>query len=220
MTNDGTRERRRARRLRWLAAAGVVLLRLLASTWRVRWHNRAILRDMRAAGRPVVLVLWHGDLLPLLWAFRHEGVAVLISEHGDGEVVARAALALGHRTVRGSTSRGGGRALLELCRTLDAGHDVAITPDGPRGPARTFAPGALIVAQRTGAPIVPLGAAATRAWRLRSWDGFQIPKPFSRVTVVVTEPVTVAAGTARAALAEAPRFAARLDEADRQAARG
>lgn len=219
MTADAARNRRRARRQAWLATLGVGLLRGLASTWRIRWVNRAALDAARTAGRSVILVLWHGDLLPLLWAFRRQGVSILISEHGDGEIVARAAIALGHQTVRGSTSRGGNRAILELCRRLEAGSDVAVTPDGPRGPARTFAPGPLIASQRTGAPVIPLGVDAARAWRLDSWDAFLIPKPFARLTIAVGDPVTVDSGTARAAAAEGPRFARLLDDVGHVAAR-
>ncbi len=86
----------------------------------------------------MVIVLWHGELLPILWAHRDQGIAVLISTHADGEIIARICESLGCRTVRGSSSRGGVRALLELVRELEQGHEVAITPDGPRGPRRAI----------------------------------------------------------------------------------
>ena len=91
---------------------------------------------------------------------------------------------------------------------MEGGAHVAVTPDGPRGPAESFAPGALIAAQRSGAPIVLLRAVADRAWRLRSWDRFIIPKPFARLTIYVSEPVPVHAPSLRAAADEAPRFQA------------
>jgi lysophospholipid acyltransferase (LPLAT)-like uncharacterized protein len=94
---------------------------------------------------------------------------------------------------------------------LRAGHDVAVTPDGPRGPARQFAPGALVAAQRAGAPVILVGAAASRAWRLRSWDSFIIPKPFARVTISYAVE-HVQSETARGAAAEAPRFQRALDD--------
>ncbi|HMI55572.1 MAG TPA: DUF374 domain-containing protein, partial [Gemmatimonadaceae bacterium] len=133
--------------------AGRGILHLLARTWRIRLLNPAAVGDLRAAKRPFIFSLWHGQLLPLLWYHREQGVAILVSEHRDGELVARAAASLGLRLIRGSTTRGADRALIALVRELGAGHEVAITPDGPRGPAGKFAPGALIAAQRSAAPI-------------------------------------------------------------------
>jgi hypothetical protein len=119
--------------------------------------------------------------------------------------------------IRGSTTRGAERALLSLVRELEAGREVAITPDGPRGPARSFAPGALIAAQRSGAPILPVAASADRAWRLGSWDRFVIPKPFARITVAYGDPATVDAASARAAANEGPRFEALMNAAAERA---
>jgi lysophospholipid acyltransferase (LPLAT)-like uncharacterized protein len=203
----------------WQVRLGVIAIRLLALTWRMRMIRSDIVSELRRARRPIIFTLWHGQMLPLLWTHRGQGVAVLISEHRDGEIIARAATALGFRTVRGSTYRGPDRALAGLVRELRAGHDVAVTPDGPRGPARHFAPGALIAAQRANAPIVSVGAAATRAWRLKSWDGFMIPKPFARVTVAY-DTASVEAPTAREAAAEAPRFQRLMESTIERAARG
>jgi lysophospholipid acyltransferase (LPLAT)-like uncharacterized protein len=189
----------------WQVRLGGVVLRLLAATWRMRTSGGEIVRTLRAARQPIIFTIWHGQMLPGLWQHRGEGVAVLISEHRDGEIIAGVASGLGFRTVRGSTYRGADRALVGLVRELRAGHDVAVTPDGPRGPAGSFAPGALVAAQRAGATIVSVGIAATRAWRLRSWDRFMIPKPFARVTVAYGT-ASVESGTAREVAAEAPRF--------------
>jgi lysophospholipid acyltransferase (LPLAT)-like uncharacterized protein len=93
-----------------------------------------------------------------------------------------------------------------MVRALDAGKEIAITPDGPRGPARKFAPGALVAAQRSGRPILPVGVSVDRAWRLRSWDRFMIPKPFARVTIAYGEPEKVLATDSRAATREGRRF--------------
>jgi lysophospholipid acyltransferase (LPLAT)-like uncharacterized protein len=202
----------------WRVRLGVVIVRLLAVTWRIRTSGADIVAALRTARQPIVFTLWHGQMLPLLWHHRRQGISVLISEHRDGEIIARVASALGFRTVRGSTYRGAERALAGLVRELRAGHDVAVTPDGPRGPARHFAPGALVAAQRAGAPVVSVGVAAKRAWRLRSWDGFMIPKPFARVTVAyATAPVQ--ASTAREAAAEAPRFQELMERASERAAK-
>jgi lysophospholipid acyltransferase (LPLAT)-like uncharacterized protein len=209
-----SRARDSDRRLRWIVPVGALLLRLLAATWRLRIVNGDYPRALRAAKAPVVFALWHGQLLPLLMMHRHENVSILISEHRDGEIIARVAERLGYHTVRGSTTRGGERALLGLARVLQSGGDVAVTPDGPRGPARRFAPGALVAAQRGGGTILPIAASASRAWRLKSWDAFLIPKPFARVTVAYATPTRVDAPTPRAAAELAPRFQELLGAAE------
>jgi len=196
-------ELRRARRI---ARAGAAVIRALAATWRIHVVNRQAVDALRAARRPIVFAFWHGDMLPLVWQHRDEGAAILISSHRDGEIIAGIAESFGFRTVRGSTSRGGGRALLGLVRTLEEGHDVAVTPDGPRGPARRFAPGALVAAQRAAAPIVAVAVHASRGWRLRSWDRFLVPKPFARVTVAYSAPTPVGAATSREAAGDVRRF--------------
>ena len=199
-------DRRRARRVAWIVRLGGLVLRVLALTWRVRVLHPEHFRDLRARGAPLIFSLWHGQMLPLLWQHRNEGVAILISEHRDGEIIARVAESLGFRTIRGSTSRGASRALLGLIRELEAGAEVAITPDGPRGPAGSYAPGALVAAHRAGAAIVTVGVAVDRAWYLKSWDRFLIPKPFSRLTVAYGAPAFVAASTPREAVEESSRF--------------
>ncbi len=169
------------RRIRWISRFGVIVLRLLASTWRIRLHNAEPMRQWRKEHR-VIFALWHGEMLPLIWQHRNENACVVISEHSDGEIIARMVHSLGYTTVRGSTTRSGGRALVGLIRAISEGHDGAVTPDGPRGPAHVFAPGAAIAAQRSGAPIV----AVSRILRLRmrgdfrSWDQFLIPGSRSR----------------------------------------
>ena len=165
----------------------------------------------------MIFTLWHGQLLPLLYHHRGQGAVILISEHADGEIIARIAISLGYRTVRGSTSRGAARALIGLSRALTDGHDLAITPDGPRGPAGSFAPGAVIVAQRTGAPMVPVAVSANRGWRLRSWDRFLVPKPFARVHVAYGEPVSVTASDTRSAVEEVERARQAMDRVERSA---
>ncbi len=193
------------RQLSLLVLAGTALLRLLAATWRVRVTNPEIVDDLRARRQPFVHVLWHGQLMPLLWAHRARGISVIISEHRDGEMIARVAQKLGCRTVRGSTSRGAARALLRACREVEEGHDLAITVDGPRGPAGSVAPGALVISQRTKAPLVPTAASASRAWRLKSWDRFMIPKPFAKVVVTYGAPIIVEADNARDATEDVDR---------------
>lgn len=193
-------------RLRMSVLTGSAALRAIASTWRFQVRGGEHLAGLRDSGTPFIFSLWHGQLLPLIWHHRGQNVAILVSEHRDGELIARIAESIGYQLIRGSTTRGGGRALLTLVRTLDGGTEVAVTPDGPRGPAFRFAPGALVAAHRTGAPLLPVAAHADRAWRLGSWDGFIIPKPFARVTVAYGAPVRVDADSPRAAAAQSPDF--------------
>jgi len=200
-----------------LARAGVILVRLLGRTWRISASHDEEIKKLRAAGRPIIFSLWHGELLPLLYHHRGEGVTVLISEHGDGEIIARIAESLGYRTVRGSTSRGAARALLELAREVEDGHDLAITPDGPRGPAKSVAPGVAVVAHRAGAHVIGVAAFAPSAWRLKSWDRFLIPRPFARVSIAYSDSALIEAADAREAALEADRVAAMMEEAERRA---
>jgi lysophospholipid acyltransferase (LPLAT)-like uncharacterized protein len=204
-------------KVRWIVRIGAFVLRTLARTWRIRVIGDEGLNAERRARRPVIFVLWHGQMLPLLYHHRNQAVRVLISEHRDGELIARTALALGFGTVRGSSTRGSGRALLGLVREVEGGRDIAMTPDGPRGPAKSFAPGALVVAQRTGALIVPVTAAAKSAWHLKSWDRFMIPKPFARVVISYGPMSKVSAAAARDAAHEAERFKTIMEDAERVA---
>ena len=191
---------------------GAFAIRALAMTWRVRVVNDAAYQTIRSNGQPFIFAFWHGQLLPLLWRHRGEGVAIVISSHRDGEIVAGVAEHLGLRTIRGSSTRGAARALLGVVRELESGAEVAITPDGPRGPARRFASGALVAAQRVGAPIIAIGVSANRAWFLKSWDRFMIPKPFSRIRIAYTAPTSVIAASSREAEDEAPRFEGLLSD--------
>ena len=204
-------------KMRWIVRLGALFVRGLAATWRIRVIGDDGIRAEREAERPVIITLWHGQMLPLLYQHRGERVAILISEHRDGEIIARIASALGHRTVRGSTTRGAGRALLSLVRQVEGGRDIAVTPDGPRGPAKSFAAGALTVAQRTGAAIIPATVVTKSAWRLKSWDRFMIPRPFARVVISYGPASRVSVGDARAASSEAPRFQELMEAAERAA---
>ena len=194
------------------------LIRLLASTWCVRVVGREGLEALRRAKTPLIIVIWHGEMLPSLWVHRGEGIAVLISEHKDGEIIAQIAEGLGYApSVRGSSSRGAARAVLQLVRTLESGVDVGITPDGPRGPSKEMAVGAVAAAQRAGAPLVAVRAHATSAWRLGSWDRFMIPKPFARVSVSYGAPMYVPKGDGDVLEAARASFAVVMADTGRRA---
>lgn len=170
--------------------AGALLDALLGSTRFVAEGEDNFLR-YRKAGQPVIFVLWHGRLLPLSYRHRGQGIVTLVSRSADGEYLARILEHWGFVPARGSSNRGGTTALRELVRHARAGRSLAITPDGPRGPRQKLKPGVLLAAQLTGAPLVPVAAAASRGWWLGKWDRFLVPRPFARIHVLYGTPICV-----------------------------
>lgn len=174
----------------WL---GPLLLRALARTWRWRIEGEGELQALLCAGRPVLLYGWHRILLTGAPHFGRYGPAVLVSQSRDGEIIARIAEHLGWRPVRGSSSRGGVRGLLQMVRELQRLGVGAHLVDGPRGPARKFKPGLVTIAGRAGALLVPIWIAPRWRWEAHSWDRMPVPLPWSRVDVRVGAPVEVPA---------------------------
>lgn len=170
------------------------LISTLARTWRVETVHAERWRTLVDEHRPHVFLLWHDALLPLLWWHRGRGVTIVVSEAQDGQYLAEYARRIGYCEARGSSTRGGVRALIGVVKALRAGGAAAFTPDGPRGPRREFKGGVLLAAQRGGAMVLPLHAGADRAWRLASWDRFLVPKPFARVQIVYGMPFEVEPG--------------------------
>jgi lysophospholipid acyltransferase (LPLAT)-like uncharacterized protein len=170
------------------------LVRLLAATWRYRIHGWDRVAAARASGRPVVYILWHSRILPLLYHRRDERMALLISRHRDGGYLAELSERWGYQVVRGSSQRGGEVGLLGLVRCLRGGAEVALTPDGPRGPAERMKPGALAAAQHANALVIAAGARASAAWWIESWDRFCLPKPFATVDIAYGAPFDVGLG--------------------------
>ncbi len=169
-------------------------MRALGATWKVKrvGFDPFVERGAGRTTRRYVIALWHNTLFPLAFVHRDEQATVLVSQHGDGELIVRALNGLGFRTARGSSTRGGARALRELLEIARHGSgELAITPDGPKGPALVAQDGLAFLSAATGFPIVPLALAASSAWRFRSWDRFQVPKPFARVAVVAGTPIEV-----------------------------
>ena len=185
-------------KLRWAepiaTRIGSVLVRALAATWRYRVAGEEHVRALREMRRPFVFVLWHSRILPLLYRHRGQDVVMLISRHRDGGYLADLGARWGYRSVRGSTQRGGEVGLLGIVRALEGGAVVAVTPDGPRGPAERVQPGAIAAAQHARVPIVAVGARVASAWYLGSWDRMCIPKPFARIDVTYAPPIEIAPG--------------------------
>ncbi len=173
----------------WLAAQYIRLVRA-SGPWRVlgREHVEPFLRPKR----PFILAFWHGRLLmaPCAWP-SDRTIRMLISSHRDGELIARTVAHFGIETVRGSKSKGGSAALRTMMKALEAGEDVGITPDGPRGPRMCAQPGAIALASLSGAPIVPLTYSSTRCRVIDSWDRFLVALPFGRGVLLWGEPLFV-----------------------------
>ena len=220
---DSPFRRRWSRRTQaWVVVAGWVLaaaLRLLYLTLRVRLVDHGEVFARRRRGEPVLAAFWHDGiaLLPLVvtrlgWPGT---VNVMLSWHRDAEIAAQVIRRLGIRAVRGSATRGWLGGLRGLLAARGRGEDIAIVPDGPRGPRHAAKDGAVQLASSTGLPLVVVGAAAWPARRLRSWDRLQVPRPFARVVLVLRAPLALPAdkAAARAALEAA------LAEANAEAAR-
>jgi lysophospholipid acyltransferase (LPLAT)-like uncharacterized protein len=191
-------------------------VRALGATLRLTEVGVDALQPRWAEGRPLIYAVWHGRILMIPWLTARlrrtrgaRAVRVLASRSRDGELVARWVARFGLSVVRGSSSRGGGEALRALAATVRAGQDVAVVPDGPRGPCERLQAGLVVLAAVTGAPIVPLAFAARPARRLASWDRFLVPLPFARAAVVFGPAAMVAPDadreTARAGVERALR---------------
>ena len=221
------KESRIGRLALWLAGhLSRWLLLLLGSTCRLQVVAGAdVLRRLQDSPRPVILSFWHDrTFLSAYFLYRQlhrKGfdITLLASHSRDGEMVTRMVKAWGITTVRGSASRGGRAALRGVHRAIvRRGSSPIMIPDGPRGPAYEFKVGVAVLSQLSGAPILPLGFAARRCFYLRSWDRMIVPKPFTRIAVVVGEPQTVAAGLSSEELeAERARLQSVLDEVKERA---
>jgi len=177
-----------------IAAVGYPLVNLLGHSLRWRVEGRHHFDNSLASGRQPVIALWHGRILPATFFLRGRGMAIITSESFDGEWIARILESFGYVTARGSTTRGGRKAMLQLVREMKRGlvPFAGFTLDGPRGPARVAQPGATWLAMATGNPVIPVHLEASSHWTLHSWDRAQIPKPFSTVALVAGEPIEVA----------------------------
>ncbi|MFH2001483.1 MAG: lysophospholipid acyltransferase family protein [Planctomycetota bacterium] len=173
---------------------GPAVIRTLGWTWIISQQGMSnYYRRLFGASKRAVYSFWHRDILLLVYFCRNENHCVLISQHSDGELIARTVERMGYTTFRGSTTRGGVRALRELDRIKEdpSNCDIGFTPDGPKGPAKKLKKGVIYAAMRTGFPVVPVGVAVDRSWEISSWDRFRIPKPFSRSFVCFGEEIPV-----------------------------
>ena len=187
---------------------GYAAFRLMRLAWRHRRIERGEPFILGPGGpKPCAVAFFHGDLLylanELCWyGSRIEGtVRLMASRSRDGEIIARLVRWIGGKTARGSSSRGGGKALLEMVNALGPHDFAAIAVDGPRGPRHEVKDGILLLAKRTGLPVVPMAGGAAHKWIAGSWDRLEIPRPFSRTTMLFGEPLHVPANADAAAIA-------------------
>ncbi|MEJ2108672.1 MAG: lysophospholipid acyltransferase family protein [Acidobacteriota bacterium] len=164
---------------------------LIGSTlrWKVTgWSN---LEDVHRRGKRFVGVFWHNRILMTSYFFRHRNIVAMISQNRDGEYIARVSRRLGFGAARGSSSRGSRGAVVELLRSLRNNRDVFVTLDGPRGPRYVAKPGAAYIARKAGCPILPFTISVENKWIMSSWDGFIVPKPFSKARVYIGPSIAV-----------------------------
>lgn len=174
-----------------ISIVGYRLIAALGATLSWKTEGFEHFDAIAAAGHQPIMAFWHGRILPATYYFRRRGIVVITSENFDGEWIAGIIERFGYGTARGSTSRGGRRALLQLSRDLAAGRPAGFTVDGPRGPARVSQPGAIWLAKASGHPVLPFHCEADRSWTLKSWDRTQIPRPFASVAIAVGQPIYV-----------------------------
>jgi len=176
---------------RAISILGYRVCAALGATLKWRVEGLQHYDEIVLGGHQPIMAFWHGRILPATIYFRNRGIVVITSENFDGEWIAGIIERFGYGTARGSTSRGGRKALVQMMRDMEAGKPTGFTLDGPRGPARVAQAGAVWLSKATGNPVLPFHLEADRHWTVNSWDQTQIPKPFSTVTLVVGEPFRV-----------------------------
>jgi lysophospholipid acyltransferase (LPLAT)-like uncharacterized protein len=163
----------------------------LCKTLRVSYKNKKVVDDFRKKKQNYVLAFWHGTMLPSWFLHRNDGFAALTSKSKDGDLLAKQLKHWNYKVVRGSSSKGGDVALGIMVDHAKNGFSIAITPDGPRGPEHKFKAGAVITAKKSGVPVVLIGVGIKSKKKLKSWDKFQIPNPFSKIKIIYSDPIYV-----------------------------
>lgn len=170
---------------------GYLYIRLLRRTMRIEYRGGEVLARARAESGAYILAFWHARFVMMPYVYPDARIVVLISRHRDAQRLGRILRRFGLGTVDGSSTRGGASALRGLLRKVREGHDVGITPDGPKGPRRRAKPGVVSVAKLSGLPVIPVAFSAAPAVRLRSWDRTLLPRPFGRGVFLYGDPIRV-----------------------------
>lgn len=153
------------------------------------WEN---FQAIEVAGKLPIYAFWHDRIFAGTYFFRNRGIAVITSQSKDGEYIARFIQRLGYGAIRGSSTRGGVGALVEMIKAMRDGTAVALTLDGPKGPRYKAKPGAVLLAKKSGHPLMPFVVECRRYWTVNSWDRLQIPKPFTRARLTIAKPIYIA----------------------------
>ena len=191
MSRGPTLTRGQYRKAAAISALGAPIVRALGATYRWRVDGIHHYDAIVASGKQPIFAFWHGRILPATLFWKNRGIVVITSQNFDGEWIAGIIERFGYGTARGSTSRGGVRALVQLRKELSSGRPAAFTVDGPRGPSGVAQAGAVFLAGATGHPILPFHIEADRFWSMKSWDRTQVPKPRSRLSVAIGPPIHV-----------------------------
>ncbi len=166
-----------------------VFLNLLYFTCRKKINTKILSKDLPSS---VIVTFWHGELLALLKGYllyrNSNKIDTLVSEHKDGEIIARVVTLYGGGSIRGSSTRGGIKALRQAFKSIELKRDIGITPDGPKGPRHSVADGIVLISQKKNVPIVTFNCKPSSFWQLNSWDKFVIPKPFCTLNFYIGEP--------------------------------
>jgi lysophospholipid acyltransferase (LPLAT)-like uncharacterized protein len=170
---------------------GYLVIHLLGRT--IRWESvgDSHLEDILKSGHRAIFTFWHGRIFPATYYWRNRGIVVMTSMNLDGEAIAQCIQRFGYGAARGSSSRGGMRALAELAQLIRQGRDAAFTIDGPRGPRYVAKQGPVLLAFKTGAAVFCFHISMKHKVQLKSWDHFQIPLPFTRAVVLKAPPIWV-----------------------------
>ncbi len=183
----------------------------LGWTTRVYWFKTDEFLQLEKEGKNYIYAIWHNQQLFLLYPYRGQKICSLISLSDDGEYIARVLPHFGMKAVRGSTTRGGARALIKLMNIAQAGYHPMLTPDGPRGPIYQVQPGILFLAKKTGLPIIPVGSALSCKIKVGSWDRMRVPLPFGSTALTYGKAIYVTEQSDMDAVAHALK--AELDKA-------
>lgn len=167
-------------------------IRVIGATIRYETEGWEHFEQIRNDGRLPIYSFWHDRIFAGTYFFRNRGIVVMSSISKDGEYTSRFIKRLGYGSVRGSSTRGGVGALVEMIRLMRAGIPMAFSPDGPRGPRYVAKTGPVMLAKKTGNPMMPFVVECRSYWTVGSWDRMQIPKPFTRAKVIIDQPIYVA----------------------------
>ena len=185
-----SKKTKRSLALKIVPLIGSILIRILYLTNKKNYHSPTTIGD-----KPIIMACWHGELLMIPYAYtifrKTPHVKLLISEHFDGNLIAKTLSFFNFETIRGSSTRGGAKALIQSIKEIKNGYDLGITPDGPKGPRHEVADGIIIMAQKAKVDIVLVEIKPQSFWQLGSWDKFVIPKPFGTIDYYISDLIDI-----------------------------